>query len=257
MKNNRRIVIANWKANPETLKEAKQIFQSIKKNNSKLRNIDIVVCPSYIHLNELKKLKGSSSVSLGSQDFFEAPSGAFTGYVGYESLLDASIKYAIIGHSERRALGETNEIISSKILAALAQNICPIVCVGESQRDENLDYLNFLKEQLIEAFYNVPKQKVSKIIVAYEPIWAIGKSAKRNASPDEIKEISIFIKRVVGDLYKSKSLPPIKIVYGGSVNTKNVEDILKGAGVDGLLVGGASLKTKDFAEILKISDSLK
>lgn len=251
------LVIANWKANPDSAKEAREIFAGVKKIAGKFRNLEIVICPSYVHLAELKKARGASSLALGAQDFFFEPRGAFTGEVGYEALLDTNIKYAILGHSERRAAGEDNEIISKKVLAAIANRVLPILCVGEPTRDENLGYLSFLKGQLVDAFYKVPKSKVTSVVIAYEPVWAIGKSAKRNATSAEIKEIVIFIKRVIGDLYKTKSVPPIKIIYGGSVNAKDAAEILSEGGVDGLLVGHASLNAKTFGEILKIADETK
>lgn len=250
MKKNSKIVVANWKANPESLKSAKQIFQGLKKINSKAKGVEIIVCPSYVHLAELKKARGSSSVGLGAQDFFPGSGGAFTGYVGYESLLDLGVKYAIIGHSERRAGGETNEIIAKKMETALLNGVSPILCVGEEERDGSMAYLDHIKNQLIDAFYKIPKAKVSRVMVAYEPLWAIGKSAKRSANPSEIQEIVIFIKRVLSDLYKTRSVPPIKVLYGGSVSPSGAAEMFSLSGVDGFLVGRASLLPKDFSEIV-------
>ena len=218
------LVIANWKANPDSAKEAREIFAGVKKVAGKFKNVEVVICPSFVHLAELRKARGTSSLALGAQDFFFEPHGAFT---------------------------------SKKVLAAIANRVLPILCVGESTRDENLGYLSFLKGQLVDAFYKVPKSKVTSVVIAYEPVWAIGKSAKRNATSAEIKEIVIFIKRVIGDLYKTKSVPPIKIIYGGSVNAKDAAEILSEGGVDGLLVGHASLNAKTFGEILKIADETK
>lgn len=251
------LVVANWKANPDSVKEAKKLYADIKKSTAKTKNVEVVVCPTYIHLPDMAPLASSGKVLLGAQDFFAQPNGSFTGSIGYEALLENKIKYAIVGHSERRAMGETNEIIAKKVLAALDNGISPILCVGESERGESLEYLNLLKNQLTDAFYKVPKSKVTSIVIAYEPIWAIGKNAKRNATSHEIQEIVIFVKRVIGDLYKTKSVPPIKIIYGGSVNAKDAGEILTEGGVDGLLVGHASLNAKNFGEILQIADNLK
>lgn len=171
-------------------------------------------------------------------------------------LADAGSVYSIVGHSERRALGETNEEVSKKVKASLENKIYPILCVGESDRDEALEYLNVLRDQIVEAYDKIPKSRVKDIVVAYEPIWAIGKKAKRGATPLEIREMVMFIKRVIGDLYKTKSLPPTKILYGGSVDEKNVSEIISEGGVDGLLIGRASLDPKKFTEILKKIDNL-
>ncbi len=250
---NKILVVANWKANPESLKLAKGIFSGIKKSATKFRGVETVVCPPVIYLESLK----NNSLTLGAQDFFWERGGAFTGFVGYESLLETKIKYAIIGHSERRALGEDNKTISRKLTAALASHITPILCIGEIVRDANLKYLDFIKEQLIEAFYKIPKTKVKDVVIAYEPVWAIGKNAVRDARPREVEEISILTKRIVGDLYKTKSVPPIKILYGGSVTPGNASELLEKGAIDGFLVGGASLDPKKFGEILEIANNFK
>lgn len=248
------LVVANWKANPDSLRLAKDIFSQIKKQAVKNHNVETVMCPPVIYLESLKSLVSGNSFVLGAQDFFYEPSGSFTGYVGFEAMLDTKIKYAIIGHSERRGLGENNETINKKILAALSNSITPILCVGEIRRDANLEYLNFIKQQIVDGFYKVPKSKVQSVVIAYEPVWAIGKEAKRDVHPREVEEISIFIKRVIGDLYKTKSVPPIKIIYGGSVTPNNAEHLLEKGAIDGLLVGRASLNPKSFSEILSIAN---
>lgn len=245
---NKFLVVGNWKANPDTAKDAKQLFAGIKKQAGKMKNIETVICPSYLHLPILKPMAGN--LALGAQDFFYEANGSFTGSVGYEALLDQKIKYAIIGHSERRAMGETDEIVGKKLLSAVSNSIRPILCVGEKSRDTDLAYLNIIKTQLVEAFSKVPKSKVQNVLVAYEPIWAIGKNATRDARPPEIKEVVIFIKRVIGDIYKTKSVPPIKILYGGSVDAKNAGYLMEDSGIDGFLVGRASLDAKTFGLLL-------
>ena len=254
MKKDKKLVIANWKANPDTLKLAKSYLNETKKFAKKFKNVDIVVCPPTIFL---ESLKASSPVALGSQDFFPEARGAFTGETGYSALLETKIKYTIVGHSERRAMGEDDVLINRKIKMALAVGLRPILCVGESKRDPNLEYLGVLKLQISEAFKDVPKSRVKDVVIAYEPVWAIGDKAKRNAKPSEIEEMAIFIKRVVGDIYKTESVPPVKILYGGSVGEVEAKYILEEAGVDGLLVGRASLVPKVFGEIIKITSEMK
>ncbi len=250
MKSDKKLVVANWKANPDTLKLAKENLNAIKKIAGKFKDVETIVCPPVIFL---ESLKASKPVILGAQDFFPEARGAFTGSVGYSALIETKIKYAIIGHSERRAMGEDNVLINKKVKAALATGVKPILCVGESKRDPNLEYLGLLKLQLSEGFKDVPKSRVKDVVVAYEPVWAIGDSAKRDAKPSEIEEIVILIKRIVGDIYKTTSVPPVKILYGGSVSPNNAEDILKISGVDGFLVGRASLTPKLFGEIIRIT----
>ena len=254
MKSDKKLVVANWKANPDTLKMARENLSAIKKISVKFKNIETIVCPPVIFL---ESLKSSKPVILGAQDFFPEARGAFTGSVGYSALLETKIKYAIVGHSERRATGEDNILINKKVKTALAVGVRPILCVGESKRDPNLEYLGLLKLQLSEGFKDVPKSRVKDVVVAYEPIWAIGANAKRNAKPSEIEEIVILIKRIVGDIYKTSSVPPIKVLYGGSVNANDARDILEESGVDGLLVGHASLTPKIFGEIIRIASETK
>lgn len=246
-------MVANWKANPDSLRLAKSILAGIKKSAQKFRSVETVVCPPVVYLESLRPL--ARGVALGSQDFFPEPNGAFTGEVGYEALLDTKIKYCIIGHSERRAAGETDELIARKTKTAVAAGLTAIVCVGETERGVEMSYLSVIKQQLMVAFRDIPKQKVKQVVVAYEPVWAIGARAPRAARPDEIKEVVIFIKRVIGDLYKTSAVPPIKIIYGASVDAANARYIVAESGVDGLLVGRASLAPKAFGDIMaSVSD---
>ncbi len=248
------LIVANWKANPDSLKLAKENIKQVKKIALKNKKTEIIICPPVIFLETLKT--SIKPVTLGSQDFFPEESGAFTGSVGYNALLETKIKYTIIGHSERRAAGEDDATINKKLKVALSVGLSPILCLGESKRDTNLDYLNVLKNQIKSAFKDVSKQAVKNIIIAYEPIWAIGDKAKRDAKPSEIEEIVILIKRIIGDLYETKSVPPIRVIYGGSVKPTNAKEILENSGVDGFLVGRASLVPKLFGEIIGIANEL-
>lgn len=253
------LIVANWKMNPVSSKLAKQNFSSIKKVANKMRNVETVVCPPFVYLESLKST-GHRCV-IGSQDLFFQPEGSYTGEISFLQLKNMGIKYSIIGHSERRnpthGEGETDELINLKIRASLKGMITPIVCVGEKTRDEKGDYLSFLKTQIEKAFADLPKNSIKDVVVAYEPIWAIGKDAKRDATPKEVFEISIFIKKVISDIYNTKSVPPTKILYGGSVNEKNIVDFYKESGIDGFLIGRASLDPKKFAEILKRVEEIK
>lgn len=251
---NKWLIVANWKMNPSSKKLAKNILTKVKKNTSRLSRVETVVCPPFVYMLEVKT---TTRFILGSQDMFWEPEGSFTGYVSNLQLKDMGVKYSIIGHSERRALGESDIEINKKIKVSISSNITPIVCVGEKERNGNGDHFAFIREQIESAFAGVSKSVIKDVVIAYEPVWAIGKNAKRSASTGEIFEMTIFIKKVLSDIYQTKSVPSTRVLYGGSTNDKNIEDILKNGGVDGVLVGGASLDPLIFGNMLKIAEKIK
>ncbi len=249
-----KIIIGNWKMNPLTLKEAEKLFNDIKKSVSYVRKTTIVICPPFLYLEKFKKR--SRKINLGAQDAFLGDVGAFTGEVSAEMLYNAGVKYVILGHSERRALGETNELVNKKIKGSLSAGLTPILCVGESMRDENHSYFNLVKTQLEECLNGVKKTFASKIVIAYEPIWAISNTVNRtDATSADLREMAIFIRKVLSDKFGAET-SCIRVIYGGSVNEKDALDFLNNGGVDGLLSGRASLDAKKFAEIVKICEVL-
>ena len=254
-KMSKKIIIANWKMNPVSFKEAEKLFKNINKSFSGLKKTDIVVCSPDIYLAKLKKL--AKKITLGGQNIFYEESGAYTGEISAEMLYDTGAKYVILGHSERRNIfGESNEDINKKIKAALPAGLVPVLCVGEKERNENHEYLNFVKEQIESAFKNIVKASISKIIVAYEPVWAIGKNAVREATAEEFLEISIFIRKVLSDKFGAQDASKVKIIYGGSVSSKNAEAFLEIGQADGFLVGRASLDANKFGEIIKLTENI-
>lgn len=245
-----KIVIANWKMNPESLKEAGKIFKdTLKEIKTIKKNIEIVICVPFPFLSIGKGLK-SKKVSLGAQNIFSEAKGSFTGEVSLTMVKSLGVKYVILGHSERRKLGETNKEINRKVLATLKAKVTPILCIGESKRDRDGFYLAFLKHQLTVCLSKVPKAQIKNIIIAYEPLWAIGKNAKYVATEEEFTEVQIFIKKVISDLYDIKMASTVRIAYGGSVHPLNANNFILG-GADGLLIGRDSLKPKKFGEIVK------
>jgi triosephosphate isomerase len=213
-----------------------------------------VLCPPYLYLEKLKKI--SRKIILGAQDAFGGDVGPFTGEVSAEMLYGLDVKYVILGHSERRALGESNSDVNKKIKGTLAIGVRPILCVGESARDESHSYFNFVKAQIEECLAGVSKNSISKIIIAYEPIWAISTTPdRRDATPDDSREMTIFIRKVLADKF-GKEAYQVRILYGGSVNEKDASGFLHDGGVDGLLVGRASLDAKKFIEIVKTCETL-
>lgn len=259
----KKIVIANWKMNPITYKEAEKLFVANAKAVRNIKKTEVVFCPPVIFLPSLLHLLKAKSnkqkAVLGAQNVFYEEKGAYTGEISAEMVYSIGGRYVILGHSERRSPpaggGETNEDINKKVRMALSTGLVPIVCIGEKERDENHKYLNFIKEQLEIALKNILKSSLSKVIIAYEPVWAIGKNAIREANPLEFLEMKIFIKKVLSIIFGVKTKMP-RIIYGGSVHPKNSEAFLKEGQADGFLVGRDSLDAKKFGEIISVTESI-
>jgi len=230
----KKLIAANWKMNPASSKEARNIFNNIKKRIKGTKS-EIVICPPFIYLSLLKGL------TLGAQDVFYEERGAFTGEISAAMLKDMGVKYVIIGHSERRKyFSETDEIINKKIKKAVDAGLKVIFCVGETQEQHDAGKRNeILEKQIKNGLANVD-EKIENINIAYEPVWAIGTG--NNCSVEETKEAVELIRRLV----KTNT----RIIYGGSVKSENSGRYIKKAGVDGLLVGGASLDAKEFIKII-------
>src|SRR3989344_1200543 len=233
MKKQKVFVVANWKMNPGTSAEAKILFAKVKRAAGGLRNVLTVLCPPFVFLADFSGGKSR----LGAQDIFWQNDGRFTGEISPEMLKKLGVSYCLVGHSERRLLGETDEVVSKKANAALRDGLKAIVCIGERERDSGGAYFEFLKNQLKKSLAGVSPRFLSDLIIAYEPIWAIGKSFRDSMTPADIRETSIFIRKIVSDIYGQKVAASLPIIYGGSVETENVVGILKEGGVEGVLVG--------------------
>ena len=210
-------IVANWKCNPASLKGAKLLFDSVKKEIKNIKNVEVVLCPPFIYLPILTVHRQVMNIKLGAQDCFWKQQGAFTGEISPLMLKDLGCQYVIIGHSERRALGETDEMINKKIRAALKSKLKPILCI---------DKISQIKKDL-----------KTEIIIAYEPLFAIG-----TGKPCSIEKA----KKMRTSLIRFKT-----VLYGGSINSENAKDYMEKAGFQGLLVGGASLEPKEFIQIVK------
>ncbi|MCE9585392.1 triose-phosphate isomerase [Candidatus Nomurabacteria bacterium] len=253
----KKIIIGNWKMNPLTMKEAEKIFSGISKN-LKNKKTEVAICPPFLYLEKLGKI--SKKVSLGAQNIcLENGVGSYTGEVSAEMLINIKAKYVILGHSERRAgvlaplSGESNQDVNKKIKMALDSSLVPVFCFGENERDENHEYLIFIKKQIEECLEKISKENISRMIIAYEPIWAIGKNAKREATPAEFREMSIYVKKILSDKFGIKINMP-RIIYGGSVHPENVQGFLA-EGADGFLVGRDSLDVKKFLSIVSSAET--
>lgn len=250
----KKIVIGNWKMNPVSYDEALKIFNSIKRFSAKLNKTDVVMCPPFIYSHSFIKKNKDNIVSIGAQNVYSEEQGAFTGEISPRMLQNIGISHVIVGHSERRSRGETDEDISRKTQLLHDAGIYSIVCIGERERDANGNYLNFIKEQIKNSLSKVNKKSLGKLMIAYEPIWAIG--AKEAMGPRDILEMSLFIKKVISDMFGQNEVKDVPILYGGSVNFRNAGDIISQGQVNGLLVGRESVNPPGFIELLKAVDSL-
>lgn len=248
-----KLIIGNWKMNPSGGKDAVALYKEIKKGMPKGFPGKAVICPPALYLPLLSKEGATKKLSLGVQDIFSESEGAHTGKLSAKMLSDAGAEYAIIGHSEVRALGESDETIAKKITLAFKAGLIPVLCVGESVRDDAHEYFAYVGRQLEGALGGIPKVLVKKVVIAYEPVWAIGKLAVRQASPEESLEMALFIRKFLADMAGQKAIEGLQVLYGGSVDHKNARTFLEDGGADGLLVGRASLNAKTFIKILEQS----
>lgn len=237
----------------KTIKEAIELSVGLKRELFKLDNdaLDIVLCPPFTALSEVAEVINESGIKLGGQDLYWVDEGAFTGEVSGKMLNDAGCSYVIIGHSERRQFfAETNENINKKLKSALTSALTPIVCVGEmlAEREAGKTF-DILKNHVEGALSGLLAQEVLKIVIAYEPVWAIGTG--KTATPQQAQEVHKYIRELLHKLYNQEVASEVRIQYGGSVKPDNIVELMKQPDVDGALVGGASLKVDSFSEIVK------
>lgn len=242
------LVVANWKSNPSSQKEAEALFRASGKIK-KQKNLQQVICPPALFLSLGKKYK-KNSFALGAQDISAFGPGAHTGDISGAVLADMGIEYAIVGHSERRALGESNTIVADKVLGCFSSGIVPIICIGESKRDEGHTYLAIIRDQLLASIVGSPKSKLKEAVIAYEPLWAIGAGAVREATPEEFREVSVYMRKVLSDACGNDVAKSICIIYGGSADEKSVADFVVQGGAQGFLVGRASLVLKRWEKMI-------
>lgn len=243
----RKILVGNWKMNPGS---SKAVTELVKKLNTTVfpKGLEVIICPPALYLGEVKE-KLKKTLKLGAQDNSQYLEGSHTGEVGGVMYKNLGLSYVIIGHSERRAEGETDPVVASKVTASVKQGLRVILCVGESLRDEHGDYLTRIREQVISALSKVPKKEHSKIVLAYEPLWAIGKSAADAVSPIQLHEMVIFLRKTLTEVMDHERAFLTPILYGGSVTPENAETLLQSGEVNGILLGRESLKPLHFKYI--------
>jgi triosephosphate isomerase len=245
------LVIGNWKMNPQTDALAKKLAQELKKALAHRGDAEVVIAPPFPFLGTVRAVQNSGKAfQIGSQDVHHEALGAFTGEVSLPMIKSFDATYVIIGHSERRKAGETDGEVNTKLTAVIKAGLTGVVCVGELKRDHGAQYLGQIETQIREAVKGLSRAKLGSVVIAYEPVWAIGTG--QNATPGDVHEMKLFIEKTLTDLYGRNYAQKVRILYGGSVNPKNAGEIMKDGMVDGFLVGGASLNAKDFATIVKV-----
>ncbi len=256
------IVVANWKMNPATFREAKKLFEAERKAAEKARGASVIIAPPAIFLRELSKMYRGSKVAFGVQNAHFEAGGAHTGEISLTQAKDARAKYVIVGHAERRAEGETDDDARKKVASALSLKMTPILCVGESSRTDDGEQFEVVREQLRAGLADVAASSPSRVLLVYEPLWTIGKATAM--APREMHQMAIFIRKCVVESHGEAGLRHagagsglaqagrnMKILYGGSVDEKNASAMLRDGDVHGFLVGRASVDSKAFAALLQ------
>lgn len=252
----KKLIIGNWKMNPDSSRVASTLFQSYKTKGSRLRRAKVIICAPFVYLETLAK-KQTTQCAVGAQSVFFEESGAHTGRVSPRMLRNLKVNYVIVGHSEQREGGVTNEIVNKKVKAAFDERLKVVLCIGEHERDDEGEYLSYIKEQLKVGLGKIPKKFYVHLIVAYEPIWAIGEHARGASTPEDFLEQALYIRKVLAQLTDKETAMKVPVLYGGSVNEQNAEGFLREGRADGLLVGRASLDADSFKEILSLADTIK
>jgi len=253
MDKERKLIIAgNWKMN-KTVAEALDLVNGLKRELSTVKEVDIVVCPPFTALSEVSKAILDSNIRLGAQNMSEHNVGAYTGEIAAVMLKEFSVRYVILGHSERRQYQkESDELISRKALAAHAASLKPIICVGETLQEREAGLTEkVLETQVRGSLAGLTREQMVETIIAYEPVWAIGTG--KTATTEQAQQAHAFIRRLLVGLFDEATARKVRIQYGGSVKPNNARELMSQPDVDGALVGGASLEVRSFSDIVKNS----
>jgi len=241
------IVVANWKMNPQSFADARRLFIVTKTIAERMKKVDIIVAAPTIFLRDLRKGYRGKRVSFAAQNMHWMEHGSYTGEISATQLKDAGIQYVLIGHAERRAMGETNEVIARKMETALKAGLKVIFCIGEKERDATGRYLHVIREQIEHGLRNVQKKYVKNIIVAYEPVWAVGKDKAMDGQ--EMHQMSIYIRKTLVGLFEKAGMDT-PVIYGGSVDEIKELEVLTDGEVQGLLLGRASIDPFVFPKLI-------
>ena len=250
------LIIGNWKMHPQSEALAKRLALDLKKALARLDGVDVVIAPPSIFISAVHAARTSArAFKMGAQNVHHEALGAFTGEVSIPMLKSFDVTHVIIGHSERRKGGETDVDVHAKLTAVIKAGLTAVVCVGETKRDHGAQYLGDIERQIREAVKGLSRAKLGNLVIAYEPVWAIGTG--NTATPDDVHEMKLFILKTLSDLYGRNYAQKVRVLYGGSVNPKNAGEIMKEGMVDEFLVGGASLNAKDFTGIIVAARQLR
>src|SRR5262245_35348771 len=244
----RKLIAGNWKMNTDRA-GAVALAETVAKRSGEFKHVDLLICPPSIYLVPIADAIEDSPVALGAQNMYHEPNGAFTGEISAAMLKDVGCSYVILGHSERRhILHETDEDVNKKTHAALAAGLVPIVCVGELLAEREAGQTAaVIRRQFAGSLANVSADQIEQVVIAYEPVWAIGTG--KVATPEQAEEVHADLRRLLAERYNDGSAAKVRILYGGSVKPDNARQLLSQPNVDGALVGGASLKANDFLGI--------
>ncbi len=244
------LIAGNWKMNKDAA-EGESLIADIALAVGKQTDVDVVVCPPYTGLESASKSVSDNEIELGAQNMHPAAAGAYTGEVAASMLRHLHVSYVILGHSERRTLfGETDAFINEKVLAAFENNLKPILCVGETIEEREADKtISVVTTQLNDGLKGVTAENAENLVIAYEPVWAIGTG--KTATPEMAQEVHQKIREILTDLFGADAANGIQILYGGSMKPENADDLLAQADIDGGLIGGASLKAQSFIQLVE------
>lgn len=241
------LLIGNWKAYIESTAKAKALAASAKRLSAKGTH-EIVIAPAYPYIGMFAGTKG---LVLGAQDVSHTTGGAQTGEVAAGQLADLGVSYVIAGHSERRAQGETNALVTEKVRHIFAHGMIPVLCVGEKVRDQDAQYLKEVREQISVVMQALSPKERLQVVIAYEPVWAIGKTGADAITAGDLAEMVLYIRKILSDYIPGRANAKVRILYGGSVDAGNIRSLASGTGVEGFLVGRASTDVTTFSGLVK------
>ncbi len=249
------IIAGNWKMYKD-VNEAVQLVNDIKRGAVDVDNVEIIVCPPFVDLSDVGEMSSASNIGVGGQNCYWETEGAYTGEVAVPMLKSVGCKYVLIGHSERRKyFGETNETVNKKIKAAIDGGLIPIICVGETLEEREAGkIMEVVKDHIEGALAGFDEGYIKDAIIAYEPVWAIGTG--KTASPAQAQEVHAGIRKLLAELYSDGLSSGMRVLYGGSVKSDNIEELMGEEDIDGGLIGGASLKSDGFVDIIKSTSRL-
>src|SRR3989344_4112716 len=253
----KRLIVGNWKMYVESPEEAHAFALALRRRVRGFKGLEVWLAPPHPLLPDVSHVLESSPVRVGAQTVSAHSDGAHTGEVSAKTLKKVGALFTLIGHSERRIAGDTNELVRAQLERALEAGLVPIFCIGERERERETDgeHFELLEAQLTSALSTIPKNTLKKLVVAYEPVWAIGKHAADAMQPSELQEMVIFIRKILADMLDRAAALRVPILYGGAVEPENAASLIREGGVGGLLVGHASAELGQFLEIIKATQN--